>query len=249
MEEWTTVFSFFSNHRVSTDIPTQSGVITRMSANSPEILIFLYEDKATIRAFLPFEQRLQFMLEVIENCSAFKICVDVDTVKKRITKYYISVNPQEFNSQMADDNAITGEVYIVQLMKQTWQYSQMNMNISSPINSGRCKQIENWRIQLFPHQVNSVNWMKCHEENILRSTLKYSVGIPIPGTSWFFDYNSETFTKETTMKFENMRGGILADGTGSGKTACILRLIMETIEMKSNSNDNYIGGKIGRAHV
>lgn len=213
----------------STSEKTFHGIITRISKHSPE-MVLLMPDGRYVNVYLPCQDRISYVSEVVEYCNAFKIGVDIDDVKQRVTKYTVYVNPCEFEKQIT--LCITGEVYIAQFLKDVWQYTVPSLSIAPPPQRRASKSkgvTQEWTTKLLPHQVRSVEWMKQHEHKINKQTaLEFNQGIRIPHTDWFFDYNMSTFSLNVNKGLALAKGGILADGAGMGKTASMLRLILDS---------------------
>ena len=84
---------------------------------------------------------------------------------------------------------------------------------------------------LFPHQVQSFRWMQELENCILgeKKNIKFNTSsIPILNTGYYYNqsYNIITNIHDVNIVSQPIRGGILADATGSGKTAVALALIV-----------------------
>lgn len=213
---------------------TFHGIIHKISKNTPEMIVA--NDTRYINVHLSVQERIPFVSEVVEHCTAFKIGVDVDENKQKITRYAIYVHPTEFERQISQ--CIKGEIYIAQLLKEIWSQSVTTMTIVKPPKAKQgVKCLKEWNYKLLPHQVRSIDWMKEHEKKIIAQIpLEFNQGIKVLSTDWFFDYNFSTFALNVDRGIALVRGGILSDGTGMGKTASMLRLILDTRQTSFESH-------------
>ena len=81
----------------------------------------------------------------------------------------------------------------------------------------------NSKYPLHEHQIRSVNWMGLHESTLPRE-IAYAGNLRITET-WYLDTEGECLTTDASWREAQVSGGILADGTGKGKTATVLSLV------------------------
>lgn len=89
--------------------------------------------------------------------------------------------------------------------------------------------VEAWKMPLLPRQKESLLWMQCFEA-MERNSVECPLTFHITGTSYSFCYfNNSIVPRELVASTSHPRigvfGGILADKTGTGKTAVTLALI------------------------
>lgn len=116
------------------------------------------------------------------------------------------------------------------------------VTLSSPPPSSSLFTGWNNQYPLMPHQLNSYNWMLNTERNIVQNRASVRMtpyDLPILQSNYYFNciYNIITNHPPQDVLGVNIQGGCLADVTGSGKTAAVLRLIMAT--RKNNAHHMY----------
>lgn len=222
---WAKVISHTVNKHATDNI--QRFWIHQISKNSSDMILYSDADGKYIHFPFSPNDRVPFAAEVVDKATAFRIGVDIDETKQRIMRYVVFVQPLEFELQVV--KCVKGEVYIAQLLKEIWVGAVPDMLIQAPPKTPQGKLCKEWSYRLTPQQARSVVWMKQHEKHIIRKDrLEFNQGIRVTKTDWYFDYNLSSFSLHVSTGLALPRGGILADGTGTGKTASMLRLVLET---------------------
>lgn len=95
-----------------------------------------------------------------------------------------------------------------------------------------------WRPEqvLFPHQKQSWVWMYDLEQSILQHRAHvtfHPTSVPILNTGYYYHHDRALVAPVSTDEVKRLplRGGVLADVTGSGKTAVTLALILSTLSL------------------
>lgn len=106
----------------------------------------------------------------------------------------------------------------------------------------QCLQTWNPKYPLLSHQVESFRWMMDLEQRIRAgkaAIVANTTSMAVGSTGWFYNRPFDTLT-DCQNPEENVdvpyQGGILADCTGSGKTAVVLALLSATLNQRVSQN-------------
>jgi len=210
---WVPLFELFYNRKINHH-KTLTGVLKEMHMAS----IYCNVEDSTGEIFqvvFPWDKQVQFIRQVVQKCKCFRIsvkCVD-DTIVRAIIEFENDI----FMTEMKQNKLVEGEVYIVGLLASSWKDS---MVIMQEYNSGNFVEILDLPEFLKQHQKNSIEWMKSIEDS-QNIPLFYEGNLRI-NEEWFVNTEEERFTKDPSWRESFIRGGILADWPGAGKTVSML---------------------------
>lgn len=91
---------------------------------------------------------------------------------------------------------------------------------------------ENLNTKLFNYQKDNINWMLDLEKNLLSAPLSENKKYYFPDGR-IFNYNQRKFENELEVPMIQIKGGILMDDVGIGKTLQMITLCMSTPDIKT----------------
>lgn len=171
---------------------------------------------------------------------------ETDPVSAQVLSYELHMHKESFRGHMQQIMTFPFEIYVTKLMRQLLsKCSTVHAHIRTihgisddeyQFLSDACPKIYHWNenVPLFKHQLESFAWMYDLEKSILKSEhITFDpVTMSILDTKYFYNrtYDVITAINESTSVSVPIRGGIVADSTGSGKTAVAFALIMSTLK-------------------
>ena len=241
MTEWTCILNCA---RRNINSECKRGILQQISQTTPHAVVYYPKSDESKQIHLTWSERLPYMLECIEFCTAFRIEVLIEN--EHVCSYIVSCNIRTFHNQI-QNNQLHGETYIISLLKNMWKQSTThNTHVETPTSLTNFENENHDNLQmwdssmiLLDHQKNSLAYMK-DTENIIRSekSFMYNAHIEI-SEKYFLDIVSEKFVTEKLLKTCRFRGAFLCDETGGGKTVTSLRLISETSPTHKRMHGNY----------
>ena len=207
----------------------------------PDITVLMYPSEERCLIFMPWQDRPRFMREFLstQNC-CFKLFVSLHN--RKIQRYIVWVQEAMFKHQMHENACLTGEVFILSLLKKfapesrvkpglpPYEFPSVNDNIPSDDDEAHVKAIlkaEGWPASHppFKSQIKSARWLHEIEKLSLQGAqIRYHAGIPIGSTGYLFDIRRNELMCEADCN--HMRsyviGACCADAVGTGKTATSL---------------------------
>lgn len=175
--------------------------------------------------------------------SATSATSDTPVATAQVLTYELWINTIEFCKYMQHYGTFPFEVYFNQLMRKMLTKCNGGIQQCRIIHSisemeykfllEAVPPLKNWndKYPLFKHELESFHWMYRLENSIMEKTAMITINplsIPILDTGYYYNRpcNLITHTKIDKNISLPVRGGILADVTGSGKTVVALALIM-----------------------
>ena len=164
-------------------------------------------------------------------CTYVECEVDLDT--RRATHLFLMIDEPRLQSQLGR-GAFRAEEHLIQLAAAVWRDARVAPAAAepapepAPAPEGGQTSPDAWRadVTLFPHQARTVAWMRSLEA---RAPLELAYAGHLRLTSeWYLDTEGERLTRDASPRVAQLAGGVCADGTGTGKTASVLRLVAET---------------------
>jgi SWI/SNF-related matrix-associated actin-dependent regulator of chromatin subfamily A3 len=171
--------------------------------------------------------------------------IDDQDLLAHVISYELWIESEEFKSYMITYGTFPFEVFLNQLIRK--MLSRCNeippCNTIQQISDSQynflldtCPKIHHWneKYPLFKHEVESLHWMYNLEQQILKRKAFITVNqmsIPILNTGYYYDRTYDLITNVQTNNEVRIpiRGGILTDMIGSGKTCTSLALIMSDV--------------------
>lgn len=198
---------------------------------SPHVLVGLPGEGTTAHISAPWVERIPFISEVVDTCTAFRIECDISD--DQISRLVLTIHEDKFRDEIGAGE-VGGEAAFIGLVCAILSDAFVpGLRLRAP-ETGEDPRPHRppaqWRedISLYPHQLQSLAWMRKVEGDV-RSTrfVEYSKRVRLGDTGWLVDADLEMLVGEPKIRGRRVRGGILADGTGTGKTAVALRLMCE----------------------
>lgn len=154
-------------------------------------------------------------------------------------RYQLWMSKQAFVTSMASDGTFPFEQSVIKILHMSMQHGMWLRDamdaIPKPSLPDSMFHIAGWNtdLPLFPHQRESLTWMLRMEKLVATKTGCVEVdltSLPITGTPYVYNQTFGKFTCARVPKKSKIpfRGGVLADNTGSGKTAVVLALTAAT---------------------
>jgi SNF2 family DNA or RNA helicase len=178
-------------------------------------------------------------------CVYLNYVLDDDTVAQ-VLSYEIWLDQDKMGEYMRENGTFPFEVYITQLLRRMVSKCSgvHTLNVSKKITETEykflldaCPKVPHWNTEfpLFKHQVDSFFWMYRLEEEVVGGNGTVTINpvcTPILETGYFYNRQRDVITNVKSDRTVSIPyyGGILADITGSGKTAVILALILSTLK-------------------
>jgi SWI/SNF-related matrix-associated actin-dependent regulator of chromatin subfamily A3 len=171
--------------------------------------------------------------------------VDDQDQLAHVISYELWIESEDFKTYMTKYGTFPFEVFLNQLIRK--MLSRCNeippcKTIQQITDSQykflleTCPKVSHWndRYPLFKHEVESLHWMYNLEQQILKRKAWITINqmsIPILNTGYFYDRTCDLITNVQTNTDTRIpiRGGILTDMIGSGKTCTSLALIMTDV--------------------
>ena len=158
--------------------------------------------------------------------SAVRVDADVDESPRglvHIVEMHLMVGP-DFDA-CACDGMLAAEEHLVALAKNVWR----EVRVSPPVVEADDDEhipppvVWNSAHPPFAHQEETVRWMRRIERRA-PLPLTYAGNLRLTD-EWYVDTESECLTTDPSWREAHLAGGICANGTGTGKTATVLRLL------------------------
>lgn len=199
------------------------GILSDVSPTSTTCT--LRSDTAHRAARLPWERRAEHLAAVVAECTAFRLAAEVEN--DVVVRAVVEVHRARFGAQMQLGATLAGEVALVGLLAACWrdlvrlphaQERPLLVEAVQPVGDG----MDDAALVLWAHQRQSLAWMQQLEELAALTPLRYEGNLPI-ADGWYVDTERECFTRDPSWREARVRGGVLADWAGAGKTAIVLR--------------------------
>ena len=169
--------------------------------------------------------------------------VDADVVDdgRRCVQLRLMVRAEALDAHMAA-GTLRAEVALVQLAMDVWREARVpppdddeeeergeDVDMMDHDGADPPSPPPLWRAEhaLFAHQAASVRWMHAAEARA-PCALPYAGNLRMTD-AWYVDTERECWTEDASPREAHLAGGVCADGTGTGKTAVVLRLVAEAL--------------------
>lgn len=176
-------------------------------------------------AQFPWDRRVECLSGVVEHSTAFRIAVEASAGV--VGRACVEVHDERFDAQVRH-GPIDGEVYVVGMLASCWRdivvLPRREAETAARDDDDPCADVSDPDASpaMWQHQTASLAWMEGVEDDAARNdSVRYEGNLRITD-EWFVDTEGECFTRDPSWREARMRGGILADWAGSGKTATVL---------------------------
>ena len=207
------------------------GTICEVDIGMPIAYMEIKDSKERYKLSFPWQSRTPHLVECIQECKSFKI--ECFACENEIVYLSLVIDKNSFIEEIENFGTISGEIHVIGLIMDVWREARVPV-FDKEYYKDLCdiSECENWNktYPLFDHQIESTRWMKTIENS--SSSLLYDGNIKMSDTGWFVDTENECLTTDPSVREANTRGGILANGTGAGKTATVLYHIINNITFK-----------------
>ena len=171
--------------------------------------------------------------------------VDADVVEegRRCVQLRLMVDAEALDAHMAA-GTLRAEVALVQLAMDVWREARVpppeeeeDVDMMDDDDAPLPPPPPLWRSEhaLFAHQAESVRWMRALEARA-PCALPYAGNLRMTD-AWYVDTERECWTTDASPREAHLAGGVCADGTGTGKTAVVLRLVAEALHDEEARKD------------
>ena len=195
------------------------GILKQIDLDSPTAIVSI-NDQTEERVQFTWQQRTPHLIECVHHGTAFRI--ECNIYNKSVVNMVLAINEDAFLEEM--QSCLNGEVHLVGLLMDIWREARIPLTLTSTFTTCDDASFNNnhWNSEypLYEHQKQSIAWMRQRE--LHDSLFKYYGNIALSETGWFVDTENQCLTQEPSWREAHCRGGILADGTGTGKTATVL---------------------------
>ena len=173
------VFDFYLGSTKSSDENHVYGVLTQLSRTSSDVLVKL-DDDSIIRCHVQCNDRIPYLVEVVEYCEAFRIAVFVHSSLDYIASYSLEVEPDVFRAQISQ-NALRGEVYFLSMLRHI-PFIQPVLKVQQVDAKDDAMRVS-YGSALFGRKEGD-QWMIRHEERIRNNEpVEYELAYALPRTA------------------------------------------------------------------
>lgn len=213
------------------------GKLVDVDIGMPFAYMKCHTTQNNIKLSFPWQDRTPHLVECVKTGTCFHI--ECCACENQITSLSLVVDKEAFLTELETYGTIRGEVHIIGLIMDIWREARVPFLLKKHEDDSQEKKCDIWNnsYKLFEHQRESVKWMSLLENDCLK--LLYNGNIRISSTGWFVDTENECLTNDPSVREGTIRGGILANGTGTGKTATMLYHIMSNRIENEKTMNNY----------
>lgn len=239
---FTQILSFSQKPNENTPV---RGIITSLDVTIFEASVTLFPCGSTVSATIDPSDCTESLYYVIqEGGPTFRVECSIDA--KQCVQLFLMVDCERVDALLSV-GSVPAEEHVINLTRNVWQdaivlptQNDPSNDILPGISSSSSADVWNEDYPLFSHQSTTVRWMKGLEERMPHK-VSYPGNIKVTSL-WYIDTENECFTQNQSTREACLTGGICADGTGSGKTATLLNLVVSTAGQTSSNRDTYTSG-------
>ena len=239
-------YVFIFAQKVIDDVDLTRGRVIDVDLTINEARVRLSDDSTLCISLEPQDATEALYAVVRHGGSAVWIECDTDS-RHKCVQLLLAVNENELDREL-NEGCFMAEEHMVNLARSCWRESRVATNScvspESMVSKSATDMPEYWNpdLPLFPHQKQTLEWMREFEARV-PATITYTGNLKITDR-WFMDTEEECFTLFASPREAHLTGGLCADGTGSGKTATLLHLIVTGLSSTPlfGNNTAYISG-------
>ena len=218
------MFTFASHAPISANV--WRGVVVRIDPALHELTLHDGHEEHRNIFIAPHDHSEALMALVAQNDVHVRIEAVVDASTRRVSQLQLLVDPERLTNRLPR-GGVSSEEFIIALACNVWRESRVPVRERNALLSSHVvPESHCWcsDAPLREHQKKTVEWMHAVERT---SEVRYTGNLRLtPG--WFVDVHNERITQEPSWRQASLKGGLCVDASGSGKTACALRLIAES---------------------
>jgi hypothetical protein len=228
---WKTIAAFAE--RRSPNKMFERCVLNRVDLDAPTAIVTDKDGKER-RVDFGWHQRTPHLLECIEHGESFRI--ECNTCEREVICLFLCVDEHKLEYEMNSTCCLKGEIHLVGLLMDIWREVRIpfELNNDKTYSTYLDNEVTLWNkdYPLLEHQKVSVGWMKFMERHNSKFTYAGNINL---GKKWYVDTENECLSQDPSWREATSTSGILADGTGSGKTASMLYHILNSLTDKNGS--------------
>ena len=194
------------------------GVVTKLDASGCKMRDVTGREYAVQ---FPFERINDATIGTVRFCDAFLL--QVETIGRSVVRCSLEVDTAVVDETLGAGKIIKGEHHVIALLISYFDRLVV-LPHKKPMSVIRDDD-DSMTGELWPHQNEALHWMRNLELMTTLSPLRFEHNLRITGT-WFIDPDDECFTKNPGFREARVRGGILGDFAGAGKTRVALHHCM-----------------------
>tara|TARA_B110000027_G_scaffold54366_1_gene59118 strand:- start:282 stop:3023 length:2742 start_codon:yes stop_codon:yes gene_type:complete len=212
-------------------------VVSLLDAYHTRVVVELDDDAPSREAHVPMCDRFDGMHEVVSQCQ--------DTCRIRVTTFGVHVLVYEFLVHPAALSSAldSGNMLVYEILLRVCRNMPPHARIVRPsavqevTDSPHTGNLSTWRdTQLLTSQEESLRWMQSVESRVESGGFLVCHGegaARLPNTRWYYDFARFDLRRGEVMPSQALRlkGAVLGDDMGAGKTATVLRLICEDLSL------------------
>jgi len=236
--EWTPLFELFRDRQVGTVLHDAHSSRVQWRRRRPILAldasacIVLAADGTTREAVhFPWHRRTDHMVGIVRDADLFRICID--TLGPSVMRCTLEARCDEIDAALDRGEPLLAEVHLIGLLASTWteltvlphrtaERSPDAVTVEGDAHAPSAKGTTAACPILRQHQCATLAWMEQLEYVACSAPLCYEGHLRITGR-WFVDTEEERFTRDPSWREANVRGGVVADWAGAGKTATVVR--------------------------
>ena len=178
-----------------------------------------------------FKIILSFIKVIHPELFTPELILDNNKIRDFLHQHYIHINNViENNAHNHKMDLFMKEIQKPQIYNN--QNTTLNTTLKTTLNT-------TLKIQLFPYQLNCINWMNLMELDMIDNSIDISNDriIKLDNGIIYNFIRNKFLTHEDMLKMKiNVRGGIIANDVGTGKTAIVIRHIMNDMNNMKDNN-------------
>ena len=214
------------------------GVLRRVDDTIHQAEMLVRDDDDTVLVHLQRRDCVDALVEIVATDDGVaRIECDVETTTHRAVALHLSIDAERLHARMREGGGVPCEEHLVNLARAVWREARVPV----PSIDARGDYTEEdeapsppaWRTmwRLFPHQRRTLRWMRELEARV-PCPLFYSGNLRVTD-KWYIDTERECLSTDPSPREAHVCGGVCANDPGTGKTAIVLRLVVEDVTRTS----------------
>jgi len=246
---WRRLFVIGGGSTACAHVRLESRIVSISDMSTDCVVESATGDRSTVT--LPWERRSMGMQQLVQHCTTFVLIAGI--VDATVVDLQLAVDDDALDAQLPHAvpgevglvtllrctwrelriphdvgwmNATKGDVCTTDDTRCTYTDSAAS-DVRVAATPMDCTTSDSTRadcsdLPLMNHQLKSIRTMQRIESECSTQTLCYSENLHVSG-NWYVDVSQEQLTRDPRWRRTCVRGGVLANAAGSGKTATMLR--------------------------